>query len=236
MKRWIAGILILVCLAPIAMAEQPDDELLLGFYNDSVFFGDSITKALRRYRSAVRQTDPDFMPTTVIICTDNISLFAGSRNRLTGDYHFQYRGRESTMYDITAQINPKKVFILLGLNDPAGSKIEKAVIRAEWLSMYGDWSDSANGQRGCLTGASELKEVWIYIEEDGGISLDQYTFADMDHDVNIYFVNLTYDQIVELGEGDAEAWYRDASEHAKFFFSDTLPADLEMPEEFESEE
>ena len=118
----------------------------------------------------------------------------------------------------------------------AGSKIEKAVIRAEWLSMYGDWSDSANGQRGCLTGASELKEVWIYIEEDGGISLDQYTFVDMDHDVNIYFVNLTYDQIVELGEGDAEAWHRDASEHAKFFFSDTLPADLEMPEEFESEE
>ena len=127
MKRWIAGILVLLCLAPLAAAEQPDDEFLLSFYNDSVFFGDSITKALRRYRSAVRQTDPDFMPSTDIICTDCISLFAGSRTRLTGDYHFQYRGRESTMYDITAQIGPKKVFILLGLNDPAGSKIEKAI-------------------------------------------------------------------------------------------------------------
>ena len=82
MKRWIAGILVLICLAPMAAAEQPDDEFLLSFYNDSVFFGDSITKALRRYRSAVRQTDPDFMPSTDIICTDCISLFVFHRREI----------------------------------------------------------------------------------------------------------------------------------------------------------
>jgi len=127
MIRRIACILLLICMASTAVAERMDDDILLSFYSDSVFFGDSITKGLRRYRTAARQTDEDFMDTTLIICADSISLFAGSRDQLVGDYHFQYRGRERTMYDITAQVDAKKVFILLGMNDPAGAKIDKAV-------------------------------------------------------------------------------------------------------------
>lgn len=127
MIRRIACVLLLICLVPTAMAERLDDDVLLGFYGDSVFFGDSITKALRWYRSVVRRKDEDFMATTEIICADSISLFAGSRDRLVGDYHFQYRGYAKTMYDITGQIGAKKVFILLGMNDPAGIKIDKAL-------------------------------------------------------------------------------------------------------------
>jgi len=134
MKRWIACVLLLVCLAPMAMAERLDDDTLLSFYSDSVFFGDSITKAFRRYSSVVRQTDEDFMAETEIICADSISLYGGSRSKMIeGDPHFQYRGRENTMYDITAQIGAKKVFILLGLNDPVGIKIDKAISWIEFI-------------------------------------------------------------------------------------------------------
>ena len=50
MKRLIACILLLVCLAPAALAERLDDEVLLSYYDNSVIFGDSITEAFRRYR------------------------------------------------------------------------------------------------------------------------------------------------------------------------------------------
>jgi len=127
MKRFIAFVLLLVCLVPMAAAERLDDNVLLSFYGDSVFFGDSITKAFRRYRTAVRQTDESFMPTTDIVYADSISLYSGSRSIITGENHFQYRGREGTMYDIAKKIGAKKAFILLGLNDPVGIKIEKGL-------------------------------------------------------------------------------------------------------------
>ncbi len=127
MKRLIACVLLLICLAPMAMAERLDDEVLLSYYDDSVFFGDSIMQAFRRYRSAVRQTDPDFLDGTEVVCTASISLYAGSRRYLMGDFHFSYRGSEKTMYAIAKQTGAKKAFVLLGLNDPVGIKIDKAM-------------------------------------------------------------------------------------------------------------
>ncbi len=126
MKRLLALLLILVCLAPCALAERLDDETLLSYYDDSIFFGDSIMQGFRRYRSAVRQTDPDFLEGIEVVCTASISLYEGSRRGLQ-ENRFRYRGVDRSMYQITQQIGPKKVFILLGLNDPVGIKIDKAI-------------------------------------------------------------------------------------------------------------
>ncbi len=131
MKRLIACILLLVCLAPAALAERLDDEVLLSYYDNSVIFGDSITEAFRRYRSAVRQTDDSFLDGTTVICVSSISLYAASRRFLSGEFHFSYRGSEKTMYQITKEIKPERIFILLGLNDPVGIKIDKAVVWVE---------------------------------------------------------------------------------------------------------
>ena len=126
MKRLLAMLMILCCILPGARAERLPDEVLLTYYDGSVFFGDSITQGLRRYVSGRRQTEPGFFGGVELICTASISLYEGSRRTLQTN-RFRYRGVEKTMYQITRQIGPDKVFILLGLNDPVGIKPDKAL-------------------------------------------------------------------------------------------------------------
>ncbi len=125
-KRLLALLLVLISLAPCAVAERLPDEVLLTYYDDSIFFGDSITQGFRRYVSNRQQTDPGFMSGVEIVCTASISLYEGSRRGLQTN-RFRYRGQDRTLYQITQQIRPQKVFILLGLNDPVGIQIEKAM-------------------------------------------------------------------------------------------------------------
>lgn len=132
-KRLIALLLLLTCLVPTALAERLEDSVLLSYYDNSIFFGDSIMQGFRRYRSSVRQTDESFLADMNVICTASISLYAGSRKNLYGEYHFRYRGVDKSMYQITRELKPDKVFILLGLNDPVGIKIEKAITWIEYI-------------------------------------------------------------------------------------------------------
>lgn len=136
MKRVIALVLLFVCLAPTAWAERLDDSVLLSYYDNSIFFGDSIMQGFRRYRSNIRQTDEDFLTDMNVICTASISLYAGSRRNLYGEYHFRYRGVDKSMYQITKELQPDKIFILLGLNDPVGIKIEKAITWIEYILTH----------------------------------------------------------------------------------------------------
>ena len=128
-KRILAALLLLACAVsavPSAGAERLDEETLLSYYDGSVFFGDSIMQGFRRYRSARRQTDPDFLEGVEVVCTASISLYEGSRRSLQTN-RFRYRGVDRTMYQITDIIKPRKVYVLLGLNDPVGIKIDKAI-------------------------------------------------------------------------------------------------------------
>ena len=130
MKRLIALLLVLLFLTPCALSEEAgerlDEDILLSYYDNSVFFGDSIMQAFRRYRSNRRQTDPDFMEGIEVVCTASISLYEGSRRTLQTN-RFRYRGVDRTMYQIARMLQPRKVFILLGLNDPVGIKIDRAI-------------------------------------------------------------------------------------------------------------
>lgn len=130
MKRLAALVLCLVSLCSIACAEQLDEKTLLSYYDDCLFIGDSIMQGLRRYRSAVREEDPSFLESATIVCTASISLYSGSRRFLNGEYHFKYKGIDQTMYEIARTVKPKRVLVLLGLNDPVGIKIDRAM---EWI-------------------------------------------------------------------------------------------------------
>ncbi len=130
MKRLLALLLCLITLCPLAAAERLDDRILLTYYDDTLFIGDSIMQGFRRYRSAMRQDDPSFLEGATVVCTSSISLYVGSRRYLLGDFHFNYRGSDRTMYDIARITKPKRIFILLGLNDPVGIKIDRAM---EWI-------------------------------------------------------------------------------------------------------
>lgn len=127
--RLIAFFLVLACI-PFASAETKerlDDSTLLSFYDDSVFFGDSRMESFKRYVDGIRQDDPDFLKETKIVAAGSISLYAASKNAPTGDFLFYYAGRQLTMYGIARKLDPSKIFIILGLNDPIAAKPDKGI-------------------------------------------------------------------------------------------------------------
>ena len=127
----VVSILLFSFLAPLACAEKLDDSVLLSYYDDCVLFGDSRMEALKRYCSAVRQTDESFLRKTTIICTSSIGLYAASRNYLSGDFHYYFHGNDRTIYEIAKELSPKKAFVMLGLNDEIATKIDKGLSWAE---------------------------------------------------------------------------------------------------------
>lgn len=146
MKRRIAGLLLLIMLMTAvlpagaeeaAAADVPGnrlpDDVLLSYYENSIFFGDSIMNGLRRYRSNIRQTDEDFMEGVTVLATTSISLYHASRRFSNENGTFLHRGARKNMYDITKDLKPDKIFILLGLNDEVGLKIEKAITWVEYI-------------------------------------------------------------------------------------------------------
>ena len=134
--RLIAFLLVLACI-PFAYAENTeskerlDDKVLLSFYDDSAFFGDSRMENFRRYVDDIKQKDPSFLGKTKIICTGSISLQAASKNAPLGNYQFSYAGRKLSMYGVAQKLAQKgpldKVFILVGLNDPIAAKPDKGI-------------------------------------------------------------------------------------------------------------
>lgn len=129
MKRliWLVILCLLVSFAAAAPAERLDDTTLMTFYDDSAFFGDSRMESFRRYIAGIRETDPTFLKKARIVCAGSISLYSASRNYLCGEFHFYYAGVEMTMYEAVKRFKPKRAFILLGLNDPVGIKVDKAI-------------------------------------------------------------------------------------------------------------
>ena len=112
------------------------DEVLLSFYDNSVFFGDSIMQGFRRYRSNIRQTDKDFLEGVTVMATSSISLYDASRRYQREGGTFLHRGVQKTMYNITRELKPDRIFILLGLNDVVGIKIDKAISWVEYIIQY----------------------------------------------------------------------------------------------------
>ena len=124
---WLVLLVFLAGCMPAASAERLEDDTLMTFYDDGIFYGDSRMESFRRYIFTLRETEPDFLKKTKIICIGGISLYAASRNYLSGDFHFNYAGVDLTMFEAAAKFLPKRVFILLGLNDNVGTKIDQAI-------------------------------------------------------------------------------------------------------------
>ena len=133
MKRLIAWILCLILICPLARAERLSEKTLLSYYDDCLFVGDSIMQGFVRYRSTMRQRDPAFLENLTVVCTSSISLYTASRHVMDQESYFLYRGMKCSMYDIVKTLKPKRVFILLGLNDPVGLKIDKAMSWIEYI-------------------------------------------------------------------------------------------------------
>ena len=108
-----------------------------------------------------------------------------------------------------------------------GSSIEKLVIKR--LNNFGGAPIDTP-----FAGENALKEIWIGGEGANGMRIQQTAFTKLTHDINIYFCNHTLEEVIAMTGSDK--WYTDADEKAHFYFKDTIPADVEWPEELKSAE
>ena len=108
-----------------------------------------------------------------------------------------------------------------------GSSIEKLVIKR--LNNFGGAPIDTP-----FAGENALKEIWIGGEGANGMRIQQTAFTKLTHDINIYFCNYTLEEVIAMTGSDK--WYTDADEKAHFYFKDTIPADVEWPEELKSAE
>ena len=129
MKRLFAFLLVLVLLTGTALAERLPDEQLVTYYEDSVFIGDSITRMFRNYIvNVVKKDHPDYFDDVKFYTAYSYQLYSASTRVLPKEkVALTYKGRDVTMYDIVKALKPSKLFILAGVNDKIGDKIEKGM-------------------------------------------------------------------------------------------------------------
>lgn len=75
-----------------------------------------------------------------------------------------------------------------------------------------------------FAGMTELEAIFI---KGGKVTAD--TFTNLSREVNVYFYTMTYDDVVKTAGG--EEWFTNADPKVTFYFKDTMPADVEIPED-----
>lgn len=86
------------------------------YFDNALFVGDSIMEGIRQYVAAQRKEGEMLGTAKFVTSTMGVSLadLVGDRELGVG---FTYRGEEKSLEDIVVEIAPRRVFLLLGLND-----------------------------------------------------------------------------------------------------------------------
>lgn len=88
------------------------------YYDNALFVGDSIMEGIRQYVASQRQEREMLGTARFLTTTMGVSL-ADLVGDWDGGVQFSYQGEERPLEDIVADIAPRRVFLLLGLNDLA---------------------------------------------------------------------------------------------------------------------
>lgn len=101
---------------------EPSPEPEEGSYFDNVLFvGDSIMEGIRQYVAVQRQEGELLGTAQFLTTTMGVSLADLVGDRDNG-VQFSYQGEERPLEDIVSDIAPRRVFLLLGLNDLASDQ------------------------------------------------------------------------------------------------------------------
>ena len=138
MKRWLSLLLCFFLLLPGAAAEESPakdrlpDEVLMTYYDHTLFVGDSLIRMLRNYVKGVQKKDPGFFPGVKFYSEYSFQLSTAAREWVqTGSdrVFLTYKGSEATLYEVMKGEKPVRVFLLAGLND----RIEE---HYDWAENY----------------------------------------------------------------------------------------------------
>lgn len=169
--KWITFFLtLLLVFTPFSLAkaeETPEVDYEL-FYDHQVFVGDSITRQLKIYIKE-QMAKGVSLPEPTFLTAQSYMLYTASRRNLINRHtNILYRGRETPLCRAIGQIQPKRVFILLGVNDYAGKDIPKHIGYCERIvDLIAEYSPDTQVYFFSLTpvtprfsGSADLNTLW----------------------------------------------------------------------------
>ncbi len=110
-------------------ADRLPDQVLMQFYESSLFVGDSQVRNFRNYIKRLRNRDPDFFPGVKCYAEYNLQMRMLARKDPVNDeetVQLVYKGRKATLTGIAKAEKPRNVFILIGLNDRIYEHMDRA--------------------------------------------------------------------------------------------------------------
>ncbi len=128
MKRLIA--LLLCCLMLPALAAPTAPEALSAYYDEAVFVGDSILRGLHSLQVQSRKQGQPILGQARFLAANGYTLYQGSRLRPGSgeqDINLTLDGRAVSLHDGLKRMEAKAAYIMLGLNDSAGSRLDKQI-------------------------------------------------------------------------------------------------------------
>lgn len=128
MKRWLAAVMCGLLMAGTAGAGGiPEGEAEPGaFFKDTVFVGDSILRSVGKYCAARREAGESPLGEARFLAADGYTLYSGSLLKPgSGRINLVYAHRPVSVPEGIRAMGAKRAFVMLGINDGAGSQMEK---------------------------------------------------------------------------------------------------------------
>ncbi|OGO90653.1 MAG: hypothetical protein A2Y17_02885 [Clostridiales bacterium GWF2_38_85] len=101
------------------------------YFNNSAFIGDSIAVGLKARVQAKLLSDSNYFANPLFLCSESYGFYNALKEN--SSLHPTYNGEQMPVWDAIAEAKVSKVFIMLGLNDFAGSYATTGISNAEKL-------------------------------------------------------------------------------------------------------
>ncbi len=108
-----AGQTVVDTSAPVPESARVDDS----YFDDAVFIGDSVTYKLELYAQKNRNTEPNFLGKAQFLTNGSLGTHNAKWEISDKSVHPKINGQKVLIQDGVEQLNAKKVYIQLGMND-----------------------------------------------------------------------------------------------------------------------
>ena len=127
---------------------SPGSDFYDEFFNSSVFIGDSITQGLQNYVTKMRKDRPLLLGDANFAAAKSFNLERACKKRVSSDGALRYRGKAMTIPGIINEMGVNTVYIMLGVNDWAGSHIDGS--NALYRELLGNIRSECPGVNICI--------------------------------------------------------------------------------------
>ena len=119
---------------PEAAATPVSSAQLEAYFEDSVFIGDSIMEGIRQYVAKNRAKEPTLGDAVFLTSTMGVSVADLVKGETDGPF-YRYNGKNQPLTEILPQLECRRIFLQLGLNDMAAANPVVAESVAEYSRL-----------------------------------------------------------------------------------------------------